>query len=402
MGMNQNHQKKLEGRDFLKRLSYLFRTFLLIGATSFGGYMSLIAMMRDRMVARDKTMGDDEITEGISLASMLPGPVAVNVVAYAGFHLAGVAGALVSICAVLLPSFILIVLLSVLYLTYSATFDFGGILRGIFPVVAAIIVATGVGMGKRACKRVIHYVIALLCFSVLFFIKGYWTIVLLLIAAAIAGIVLLPEQESGPTIVKRSWKPVLVSLALYLVGITLCIALTYQTAVGKLIAEFTQVSLTLFGGGYVMVPILKTRFVDQLAWFTQQEFIYGISIGQITPGPILTSAGFFGYKIAGLPGALAATLAIYLPSSMLMIVCANIIAPLRGHRIFQAALAGLKPAIVGIILYSGVMILVEGMDANWIVTAVIAAAAFWLSYRYNVIALALIAAGGLTGFFIYQ
>lgn len=382
---------------------YLFKTFFLIGATSFGGYMSLIAMMRERMVNRDKTIDDDEITEGISLASMLPGPVAVNVVAFAGFHLAGVAGALVSILAVLLPSFILIVLLSALYLSYSATFDFQGILRGIFPVVAAVILATGIGMGKRACTRIIHYVIALLCFSLLFFVKGYWTIVLLLVAAAIVGIVLLREKESQRKIIKRSWRPVLVSLALYAVVISLCIALTYQTPVGKLITEFTQVSLTLFGGGYVMVPILKTRFVDQMGWFTQQEFIYGISIGQITPGPILTSAGFFGYKVAGIVGALAATLAIYLPSSMLMIVCSNIITPLRGHHIFQAALAGLKPAIVGIITYSGVMILIEeGMGANWVITAIIATAAFGLSYRYNVIAVVLIVAGGLTGYFVYR
>jgi chromate transporter len=365
--------------------------------------MSLIAMMRERLVARDKVIDDNEIAEAISLASMLPGPVAVNVVAYTGFYLAGVTGALISIAAVLIPSFVLILILSILYLTYAETFNFESVLLGVFPVVAAIILATAIGMGKRACRNAIQYAIAVVCFATLFFVKGYWIIVVLLVSAGLIGVLALREEEIKRLPARHSWRSVLISLGIYIVTIASVIALTYQTPVGKLIAEFSQVSLTLFGGGYVMVPILKTRLIDQLGWFTQQEFIYGISIGQVTPGPILTSAGFFGYKIAGFIGALAATLAVYLPSSMLMIICSSIVSPLKGHRNFQAALAGLKPAIVGIIFYSGVSILItREAGANWIVTILIAITAFLLTYRYNVIAAALIGAGGLIGFFVYQ
>lgn len=393
----------MDGSSFVKRLVYLFRTFILIGSTSFGGYMSLIAMMRERMVARDKVIDDNYITEGISLASMLPGPVAVNVVAYTGFRLAGVGGAFVSICAVLIPSFTFVVVLSILYVSYSKNFSFDGILSGVFPVVAGIILATGAGMGKRACKSLIHYIIAGLCFLTLFFIKGYWIILLILICAAGIGIAWLREASIDQVTGKQTWRSVLIWLILYVVVIALCIAFSYQTTIGKLIAEFTQVSLTLFGGGYVMVPLLKTRFVEQLHWVTEQEFIYGISIGQVTPGPILTSAAFFGYKMAGFAGALAATLAIYLPSSMLMIVCSNLIVPLRGHRIFQGALSGLKPAIVGLILYSAVAIFMTNeTGANWITSTLLAAVTFWLSFRYNVVSAALIVAGGALGFLIYR
>ncbi len=393
----------MEETNFVRRLIYLFKTFILIGSTSFGGYMSLIAMMRDRMVSRDKSIDDNIITEGISLASMLPGPVAVNVVAFTGFHIAGVLGALVSISAVLIPSLAMVLILSIIFFNSGDRFAFGAILAGVFPVVAAIILATGIGMGKRACKRKEHYVIATLCFVVPFFIKGYWIIVILLVLAALVGMMRLREDTIHAADTRQSWRPVLISLAIYAIVITATIFLSRGTVIGQIVKEFSQVSLTLFGGGYVMVPLLKTRFVDQLEWITNAEFIYGISIGQITPGPILTSAGFFGYKMAGLAGAIIAILAIYLPSSMLMILLSNIIIPLRSSRFFQAGLSGLKAAIVGIILYSAIAILsANDMSANWIISLVIATVAFWLTYKYNVISVALIITGGVIGFFVYR
>ncbi len=364
--------------------------------------MALISMMRERMVTRDKSIDDDRITEGLALASMLPGPVAVNVVAYTGFFLGGFVGALVSIVSVLLPSFALVLGLTILFLQAGNRIDFHSILLGIFPVVAGVIFSTGISMGKKNCTQVLHFVIALASFLTLIFLKGYWPILLVLFVAALVGIVSL--KKSSPfdvPVVARSWKPVLISATAFLLFFV-CIFLLQAPSISlSLVKEFSTASLTLFGGGYVMVPILKTTLVDQLHWVSGEEFIYGISIGQVTPGPILISAVFFGYKMNGVVGAIIATISIFLPSALLMIILSNVFISLKHNRFIQAALSGIRPAVVGMILYSGFSLYQLMADANLYLSLVIAAVTFWLVFTYSFNTALLICAGAILGFIIY-
>lgn len=364
--------------------------------------MSLIAMMRERMVTRDKSIEDDRISEGLALASMLPGPVAVNVVAYTGFFLCGISGALVSILAVLLPSFALVLALTILFLEAGSMIDVHSILLGIFPVVAGVIFSTGVSMGKKNCTQVFHFVIALAGFLSLLFLKGYWPILLVLLVAAIVGIVFLKKSASSDIpVVARSWKPVLISAAAFVLFFLCIFLLHVPSTLLSLVKEFSAASLTLFGGGYVMVPILKTTLVDQLHWVSGEEFIYGISIGQVTPGPILISAVFFGYKMNGIVGAIIATISIFLPSALLMIILSNVFISLKHNRFIQAALSGIRPAVVGLILYSGLSLYQLMADANLYVSLVIAAVTFLLVFRYSVNTALLICAGAILGFIVY-
>lgn len=387
----------------MKQLLYLFKTFILIGSTSFGGYMTLISMMRNKMVTRDKSVDDNLIAEGISLASMLPGPVAVNVVAYTGFHIAGIAGALVSIISVLAPSFILVLGLTLVYIQAGSKIGFESILLGIFPVVAGVIFSTGVSMGRKICTKLPHYGIAVLSFALLFFLKGYWVILLILGLSAVAGVLLFRKEITpAPTSVNKPWKPILLSLGIYVVVLVAIILFSSGSILGKLLEQFSYVSLTLFGGGYVMVPVLKSILVDQLNWFNNQEFIYGISIGQVTPGPILISSVFFGYKMAGIAGALIATIAIFFPSAMLMLILSNIFISLKHNMIVQSALMGLKPAVVGMILYSGFSIFIgQTTGANLFLSVALTAVTFWLVFRFNIATVIVILGGGILGFLIY-
>jgi len=387
----------------VKQLLYLFKTFILIGSTSFGGYMTLISMMRNKMVTRDKSVDDNLIAEGISLASMLPGPVAVNVVAYTGFHIAGIAGALVSIISVLAPSFILVLGLTLVYIQAGSKIGFESILLGIFPVVAGVIFSTGVSMGRKICTKLPHYGIAVLSFALLFFLKGYWVILLILGLSAVAGVLLFRKEITpAPTSVNKPWKPILLSLGIYVVVLVAIILFSSGSILGKLLEQFSYVSLTLFGGGYVMVPVLKSILVDQLNWFNNQEFIYGISIGQVTPGPILISSVFFGYKMAGIAGALIATIAIFFPSAMLMLILSNIFISLKHNMIVQSALMGLKPAVVGMILYSGFSIFIgQTTGANLFLSVALTAVTFWLVFRFNIATVIVILGGGILGFLIY-
>jgi chromate transporter len=359
-------------------------------------------MMRERMVVRDKTINDDRITEGLALASMLPGPVAVNVVAYTGFYLSGVTGALISIVSVLLPSFALVLALSILFLSAGNKIDFHSILLGIFPVVAGVIFSTGISMGKKNCTQVAHYIIAATSFIALVFLKGYWPILLVLSLAAAAGILLF--KKSGPQndqATPKSWNQVLLFAAVFIFFFLITFLISSESILLSLLKEFSTVSLTLFGGGYVMVPILKTILVDQLRWVSGEEFIYGISIGQVTPGPILISAGFFGYKMKGILGAIVATGSIFLPSAMLMIILSNVFIALKHNRFIQAALSGIRPAVVGMILYSGFSLYQLMTDANLYISITIVALTFWLVFKYSFNTALLICAGAIIGFFVY-
>lgn len=365
--------------------------------------MSLIAMMRSRMVARDKSIDDHLITEGISLASMLPGPVAVNVVAYTGFHLAGISGALISMVAVLLPSFLLVLILTWAYLQLETDVLINSVLMGIFPVVAGVILATGLSMGKKICTKIPHFAIALVAFLLLLFFQSYVIIILILFLSAGAGLLLFKEEvKTTGTQGRRAWKPIFLTVGIYVVILISIILLSSGTVLGEVFRQFTYVSLTLFGGGYVMVPVLENLLVDQLAWFNGQEFIYGISIGQVTPGPILISSVFFGYKMSGLAGAVIATVAIFFPSALLMIILSNVFNSVRNNLFMQSALQGLKPAIVGMILYSALSIFKEHTStSNMVLSLILTGVSFWLVFRFNIANAILIISGGLLGYFIY-
>jgi len=364
--------------------------------------MSLIAMMRNKMVVRDKSISDDLITEGISLASMLPGPVAVNVVTYVGFYVAGIAGALVSMTAVLLPSFLLVLALTWLYLHAGSAFQIDDILKGIFPVVAGIIFATGISMGKKICTSWRHYIIATASFAAVYFFNSYWAILLALASSAVAGTLLFKPPVEPRVASARSWKRVATWLGAFALGLLTTIWLSSGTLLGKIFEQFSVVSLSLFGGGYVMIPILKSMLVDQLAWITDQEFVYGISVGQVTPGPILVSATFFGYKMAGLTGAIVATVAIFTPSAILMLLLSAIFDALKHSQVVQAALAGVRPCVVGLIIYSGLSILITHIQGTHAaLTLSITAVSFFLVFRFNASNVLLILGGATIGYLLY-
>jgi chromate transporter len=127
----------------------------------------------------------------------------------------------------------------------------------------------------------------------------------------------------------------------------------------KIMLTFSSMSLSLFGGGYVAVPSMHKIIVDTLHWLTNKEFVDAIALGQVTPGPILVSATFIGYKLAGFFGALNATLSIFLPTAILMVICSRFLAKINNAPALKAAFKGLRPAIIGMILSAAVTILVS-------------------------------------------
>lgn len=391
-------------------LRYLFFTFLKIGMVSFGGHMALISVIQREMAEKDKTISAEAILDAVGIASLLPGPMAVNVVTYLGYHLKGKRGALVSMLGILLPACTLMLVLSWAYFAYSFTSERVGSMYFVPATVAAIIASTGVQMyqkevGRKPLKLVLCFTTILL----LLFFKSYFLTVLLLLAGGVAGVLLklgTDNKSQSSSMPGFSLKPgkaatwTLALLALVEISFVANAARYFENIYIKISLIFSGISLSLFGGGYVMIPIMQALFVDDLKWLLKQEFVDAIAFSQITPGPILVSATFIGYKLAGVGGALLATAAIFIPSAILMIVVSGIFEKNKHRQFLQNLLSGIKAVVIGMILVAGVKI-AQGFASDYLLIGV-TVVVFALSYRLKVSPVYLILLSILTGISFYS
>lgn len=394
----------------MSKNKYLVLTFLKIGSTAFGGFMALIAVIRDQLVDKDKKIGDDEFAEALSLAAVLPGPMAVNVVSFIGYRLKGVQGALVAMLAVILPSFLLIYLLSVAYFKFGALPVVDSIFAGITPAVAAIVFSVGADMGRKNIHKISQGIIMVFAALALLAIRGYMTTIFVLVISAVAGYVIYRKDfqhqtDHMPVPVKdifRTLLPIPIAILLLLI-LPLFQSQMDDSLVARIVnlsSLFGGLSLTLFGGGYVMIPTMNDLFVNQLGWLDSREFSDGIALGQVTPGPILITAAFIGYKQAGFIGALFSTISIFLPPALVMIMATRFIALFKKSKVVKAVFFGLRAAIIGLIISAGV-ILVREMQHDWKSFAILAAALI-LVMKYRIKLVYLIPISGLVGYFLFE
>ena len=342
-------------------LKGLFWNFFLIGSYSFGGYMALISIVRKELVEKKKVLTDDHILDGISLASILPGPVAVNAVVYYGFILSGVKGAITSFLGILLPTFILVTGFSVYYFTAGADANVDLHISFVLPVIVAVIASVGFNMAKKQITFFSQGLITLIAFVVAITASNVFVLIITIISGGITGYLLYEKSEiklegipnTPPILNKNALKVgVLSILTIGLLVLSLAI-FTHQLYISLYLASvFSGMSLTLFGGGYVIIPIIEQAVVNDLAWVTIQEFNAAISISQITPGPIMTSVTFIGYKMAGFTGAIVATLAIFMPSSILMVILSHFQQKIKHLPYIDAVMKGMRSVVVGLI-FSG-------------------------------------------------
>jgi chromate transporter len=387
----------------------LFWTFLKIGSTAFGGFMALISVVQNYLVDRKKLLTDKEILDGISLATILPGPVAVNVVAYAGYRINGIPGAVVCATAVILPSFLLILLLSHLYFTWGEIPAVNNLFKGFIPAVAAIIVAATVNMGKKTLNGLAEYLVAIIALLMLTVIGGFYSTIAIIIASGLAGLLLFRTKQNNantpsgddeaPGKIRTLPVSIIGFLAFPVAAMVLPLINTGSVISAKLFITFAGMSVLLFGGGFVFIPMIQEIVVDSYGWVTNKEFIDGIALGQITPGPILISATFIGYKIAGVLGATAATIGIFLPPAMLMLFCTHFLDKLKTSVILNAALTGIRCGVIGMIAAAAIVIM-QSAEQNWVSAAIFASALLAL-LKFKIEVAWIIPVAGIIGYFAY-
>lgn len=380
-------------------LHYLFFTFFKIGLVSFGGHMALISVIQRIMVERDRTIENDKIMECIGVASVMPGPLAVNVVGQAGYHLRKSSGALISTFAIILPAFLFMIMLTWLYFNNSQSVMNGNAMTYVGCSVGAIILSAGWQMfnkeiGGNFTKRTVFAV----SLVIMLFTGNYLATVLLLLGGALAGALLdiqVNQTTSGkpatagytPANKNLSGNQIFNKFLLVLLFLNQVLFFgnatrAMDTGLLKLMMVFAGISLSLFGGGYVMIPIMESLFVNELHWVNNKEFVDAIAFSQATPGPILISASFIGYKVAGIVGAILATISIFAPSVFLVIMVSKYLNSFRENRLMVNSLAGVKVVVVALILVSAQRILANDV-LNWIAVFIFGAS-FLLSFRYKI------------------
>jgi len=347
------------------KISYirLFFIFLKTGTISFGGYMMLIAMIKYEFVERTRILENSKILDAITMASFLPGPMAINVASYVGFLLKGWKGAVISFLAVLLPSFLIMLLFSHLYLNSQNIPGFTSFFIGVMPVVSAVIFTVAYDIFKETKNKIFSFTLVVLSFMIAYSVKGYISIILPLLICGLLNIFYNKKKiKFGVSFGNSSKNFIKIKgiLIASLIMATLYVFLnnaTIDTKTFNLARIFSNISLTLFGGGYVFIPYLDKIIVEQLGWLTQREFIDSIAMGQITPGPILITATFIGYKINGIVGAFIATISIFLPSSVIIIFFSRVYYFFKKNAFFKIVIKGFKIGIIGLICYAGYIIM---------------------------------------------
>jgi chromate transporter len=385
-------------------LSHLFFIFLKIGSTAFGGFMALISVVQNYVVDRNKWISHSVMVDGISLATILPGPVAVNVVAYVGYQIRGIAGAIVCTVAVIIPSFFLILALSYAYFTWGDIPSVNHVFNGFQPAVAAIILVAAINMSKKTLASYPEYVLSFLSMLALILIGGFVISIVIIVASGIAGYLLQKSEIdtakiSRVVVDKKQFMVPAVGSGLLLSMLVIPL-FNASVAIGiKLFTTFSGMSLLLFGGGYVFIPLIQGIVVDTQAWLTPREFIDGIALGQITPGPILISATFIGYKVAGFSGALVSTIGIFLPPAILMLVCTSLLEIIRTSVLIKAVLKGIRCGVIGMIAAAAYVVL-TATELN-VVTFVIFGITLLALMKFKVEIIWIIPFAGLIGFVSY-
>jgi len=377
--------------------------------------MALISVVQTQVVEKDKKIEGELLLEGISLASVLPGPNAFNVVTFIGYKLRGIKGALVSMTGILLPSFLLMLLLSFLYIKFGDIPSFTHFFGGVLPAVAAIIISVALGMAKKTISDARQIVVAVAAALIIVLSKSYITTLIVMLISGIAGYLIYYKSSDGKpkeiitkSITGENKKYVLIFLATLVISIVLILilplilppefetsALLYQ----NIIFTFSGMSLSLFGGGYVVIPAMQQVVVNSMNWLTNKEFADAIAMGQITPGPIFISAAFIGYKLAGFWGALNATIAIFLPPGLVMIACTHYLDKIRNSNVIKAIFKGLRPAIIGMIAAAALTILEHGEIT--IKAGLIFCIFLILAIRYKANPVFLIPGAGIIGLLIF-
>ena len=371
-----------QSAGLLRELASLFTR---LGFTAFGGPAAHIAMLHDEVVTRRGWMTEQHFLDLIGATNLIPGPNSTEMVMHVGKERAGWRGLIVAGTCFILPAALLVAILAWAYVTYGATPQGESLLYAVKPVVIVIVLQALIKLGRKAVKSWLLAVIGVVVFGLYLF--GINELVLLLGTAVLMLLI---------TFLRRQFLTVFFAPPLLpLSGPLQSINESVPVDLGQLFLLFLKVGAVLYGSGYVLLAFLRNDLVLRLGWMTDQQLIDAIAIGQLTPGPILTTATFVGFVLAGVPGAILATVGIFLPSFIFVTILNPLVPRLRDSQWTAALLDGVNVAALG--LMAGVTLIIGRAAIIDIPTIIIALAAAVLLFRFKISTIWLVIAAGFVG-----
>ena len=379
-----NDSKKPSKITYLKEVALLF---LRLGATSFGGPAVYIAIMQRETVRNRHWLNDQEYLDMVGAANIIPGPNATEMALYLGLVRAGWLGYAAAGILFILPGMLATLVLAWVYVAYGSLPQVGWVLYGVKPIVIAIVVQALWDLGRKAVKNPITAVVGI-AVVIFYFLK------LNEITLLFAGAALVLLFYSGRHLLKRGFQALVLSPILKIPALIVS-AVSIPFSQTTLFLTFLKIGSVLYGSGYVLVAFFNSEFVQRLGWITHHQLLDAIAVGQITPGPVASSATFIGYLMGGWQSALLATLAFFIPSFIFVALISRVMPYLRKKWWTGAFLDGVNVASLGL-MAAVTWELGRAGVIDWF-TIGLTIAALLLVFKYKVNSTWLILGGALLG-----
>jgi chromate transporter len=379
------------------RLREVVRLFLRLGTTAFGGPAAHIALTRHEVVERKQWLEDVEFARLIGLSNLVPGPNSTEVAMHVGRVRAGWRGLVGAGVAFILPACLMMLGLAWLYDEYGTRPTFQSVLAGITPVVVVLVAQAILQLSRSSLRSIVTILIAIAAFIAA--MASAHELVILAVAGLVALLVWRIRSDAPPRGERGAFatSPLVPMLPLLHDAAPVVVAVDPATLT-SLFLVFLEIGAVLYGSGYVLYAFLESQVVDQRHWITEQQLVDAIAIGQVTPGPVFTTATFVGYLVRGVPGAIVATVAIFLPAFCFVGATDVVVRRLRDSAAFAAFLSGVVAGSIALMLWVTLTLGDRAFVDGWTV-AVAVAAAIVLAWR-SPNPVWLIAGGALAGVLI--
>ena len=362
--------------------------YLRLGLLGFGGPVALVGQMERELVGDKQWLTKDEMREGIAVCQSLPGPLAIQVGIWISYIRGGFWGAWAGGWAFILPNFVIVAALGALYVRFEGLPAVAAIFYGVSPAVIALILHSCYRLTKLGMKDWLEWALAAAAFVITVAVQA--EVALVFVGCGIVGLLYYGSLVRGRK--TASTTSLMIGVPLLAIGPAHG---SLGTMLGKLLTFFLKAGSLTFGSGLVIVPFLEKGLVQQTGWLSEREFLVAVAMGMISPGPVVITATFVGYLVAGFWGSLVATIGIFLPSFLLVLIVAPILVRYRTNPNVQGFIKGAYAAAIGTIL--GACVLLGKIAIGDWLTALIALGSLVVLFRWKVSNPLLVAATAIIG-----
>jgi chromate transporter len=375
-----------------QRLRELATVFLKLGTIAFGGPAAHIAMIDHEVVNRHQWMSREKLLDLLGITHLIPGPNSTELAIHIGYERAGWRGLVVAGACFILPAMLIVWALAAVYVRYQTLPQAAWLLYGIKPVIIAVVLQALWQLGKKAAKDSVTLFVA--SAAVLGCFLDMNEIMILLAAAVVVILVRLSQSKLNIT-------------GAFLFSLLAQVSSRSSVAAGAATASWSSVFLiffkvgaVLYGSGYVLLAFLQRDLVERNHWLTSQQLLDAVAIGQVTPGPVFTTATFIGYLLAGNAGAVAGTVGIFLPAFVFVWLVNPWVAKLRQAAWTSAVLDGVNAASLGLMI--GVSYILARTALVDSLTVVVALLSLVAVFRFKLNSAWLVLFGGVVGLLFHQ